>query len=77
MFFKDGLLADLEDTVGAFELRSYDQDSSGTWLTLLYEIKRAKNVLDSDLKKSRICQIWASLTHFRSKSGHPGLDSCN
>ena len=36
----------------------------------------SQNVLNYDLKKSRICPFWVSLTHFGPKSGHPGLESC-
>ena len=35
----------------------------------------SQNVLNFDLKKSRICPLWVSLTHFGSKSGHPDFFS--
>ena len=35
-----------------------------------------RNVLNYEQKKSRICPILVSLTHFGPKSGHPSYESC-
>ena len=67
---------DLASYLELMEIFSLDVVSTKKyWKALPAEAQR-QNVLKYYLKKSRICPIWVSLTHFGPKSGYPGLESC-
>ena len=53
-------------------------DKSVTFLNKISVYFRlpSQNVLKYELKKSQICPIWVSLTHFGPKSVHHVLESC-